>query len=124
MNVTRPRRKPYTEIGIQRLWCARCGERRARYQWQICSDGNQWRPLCERCDVSLNAMVLRFMRFPNTAELINLYRESRRAASIQLRNPRSDRYVKVDRPRGAIVAHKKTPGPYKGVPIARRRPAQ
>jgi hypothetical protein len=40
---------------------------------------------------------------------------------VQLRNPRTDRYVKVDRARGAIVAHKSTPGPFKGVSIARRR---
>lgn len=36
---------------------------------------------------------------------------------VQLRNPRSDRYVKIDRYAGRVVAHKATPGPYKGVPV-------
>jgi hypothetical protein len=36
---------------------------------------------------------------------------------VQLRNPRSDRYVKVDRAHGRILDHKKSPGPYKNVPI-------
>lgn len=40
---------------------------------------------------------------------------------VQLRNPRSDRYVKVDRARGSIVAHKASPGPYLGVPVVRER---
>lgn len=37
---------------------------------------------------------------------------------IQLRNPRSDRYVKIDRSEGKIISHKKSPGPYKNIPIA------
>ncbi len=40
---------------------------------------------------------------------------------VQVRNPRSDRYVKIDRAAGRIVSHKKSEGSYKGVPIARRR---
>lgn len=36
---------------------------------------------------------------------------------VQLRNPRSGRYVKVDRTHGRIVAHKRSDGPYKNVPI-------
>jgi len=38
---------------------------------------------------------------------------------VQVRNPRSGRYVKIDRSAGRIVSHKKSPGPYQGVPIAR-----
>jgi len=45
----------------------------------------------------------------------------KRARFAQLRNPKTGRYVKVDRERGVIIAHKRTKGPYKGVPIARRR---
>ncbi len=38
---------------------------------------------------------------------------------VQVKNPRTDRYVKIDRDAGRIVAHKKTPGPYKNIPVAR-----
>ena len=38
---------------------------------------------------------------------------------VQVKNPRSGRYVKIDRDAGMIVSHKKSAGPYKGVPIAR-----
>jgi hypothetical protein len=37
---------------------------------------------------------------------------------VQLKNPRTGRYVKIDRTQGLIVAHKKSEGPYKNVPIA------
>jgi len=40
---------------------------------------------------------------------------------IQTKNPKSERYVKIDRSAGRILAHKKSPGPYKNVPIARKR---
>jgi hypothetical protein len=40
---------------------------------------------------------------------------------VQVKNPRTDRYVKIDRSAGKIVAHKKSPKPYKGVPVARKR---
>jgi hypothetical protein len=40
---------------------------------------------------------------------------------VQVRNPKTDRYVKIDRDEGKIVSHKKSPGPYKGVPVAGRR---
>jgi len=37
---------------------------------------------------------------------------------VQLRNPKTGLYVKIDKEVGRIVSHKKSPGPYKGVPIA------
>ncbi len=40
---------------------------------------------------------------------------------VQVKNPRTDRYVKIDRSAGKIVSHKKTQGPYKDVPVARKR---
>jgi hypothetical protein len=40
---------------------------------------------------------------------------------VQTKNPKSKRYVKIDRSKGKIVAHKKSTGPYKNVPIARKR---
>lgn len=36
---------------------------------------------------------------------------------VQIRNPRSNRYVKIDKTIGAILSHKKSPGPYKGISI-------
>ena len=40
---------------------------------------------------------------------------------IQTKNPKIDRYVKIERSAGKIIAHKKSHGPYKDVPIARKR---
>jgi hypothetical protein len=42
---------------------------------------------------------------------------------VQIKNPRSGHYVKIDRDRGLIVSHKKSAGPYKNVPIARKKSA-
>lgn len=67
------RKRPYTQIGIRRVKCFRCS-RPAEYQWQVCADGRQYRPLCPRCDVALNALVLRWMRDPEAAEKIARYR--------------------------------------------------
>ena len=36
---------------------------------------------------------------------------------VQLKNPKTQMYVKVDKLKGLIVAHKKTRGPYKGIRI-------
>jgi hypothetical protein len=41
---------------------------------------------------------------------------------VQIKNPRSGHYVKIDRTEGKIIDHKKTEGPYKNVPIARKSP--
>ena len=40
---------------------------------------------------------------------------------VQVKNPKTDRYVKIDRTAGQIVSNKKSSGPYKGVPVARKR---
>jgi hypothetical protein len=40
---------------------------------------------------------------------------------VQVKNPKSGRYVKIDRAKGKIIAHKKSEGPYKNVPIAQMR---
>lgn len=39
---------------------------------------------------------------------------------VQVRSPRTGRYLKIDRTLGLIVAFKKSEGPYKNVPIARK----
>lgn len=58
------RRKPYTEAGIVRLPCFRCGNP-ARFQWSICADGNVQRPLCGPCDADLNTHVLQWAGDPD-----------------------------------------------------------
>jgi len=70
----RPYAKPYTAAGILRTPCIRCSAP-SRYQWQICADGNKWRALCARCDVALNAMVLRWARDPDAATKTAAYRK-------------------------------------------------
>ncbi len=40
---------------------------------------------------------------------------------VQVKNPRTGHYVKIDRDAGKIVSHKKSEGPYKNVPVARKR---
>lgn len=70
------RREPYTEAGIRRLKCVRCGGQ-SRFQWQICSDGNNYRPLCASCDIALNRLVLNWMRHPRSTELADAYAASK-----------------------------------------------
>lgn len=70
---TTRRRKPYTAAGIQRLRCIRCDEQQAVHQWQICADGNNYRPVCADCDVMLNHLVLRFMNHPKPSALMERY---------------------------------------------------
>lgn len=40
---------------------------------------------------------------------------------VQVKNPKTGHYVKIDRSAGKIIAHKKSSGKYKGVPVARKR---
>jgi len=39
---------------------------------------------------------------------------------VQVKNPRTGLYIKIDRTVGIIVAHKTTDRPYKGVPVIKR----
>lgn len=39
---------------------------------------------------------------------------------VQVKNPRSGHFVKIDRAAGKIIDHKKSAGAYKNVPIARK----
>lgn len=68
------RRRPYTVIGLARLPCFRCGGKPSIHQWQLCADGRAYRPLCEKCDVLLNALVLRWMRVKNWRAVMKRYR--------------------------------------------------
>ena len=40
---------------------------------------------------------------------------------VQVKNPKTDRYVKIDRAAGKVMSHKRSKGPYKDVPVARKR---
>ena len=40
---------------------------------------------------------------------------------VQIKNPKTGRYVLVDRDEGRIVESREEPGPYPGVPVARKR---
>lgn len=71
------RTKPYTEIGISRLTCIRCGKK-AQFQWQICSDGNVFRPICVECDIELNRLVLDFFNHPDIDGLMKAYELEKR----------------------------------------------
>lgn len=68
--------KPYTERGIRRLPCYRCGAKPSQQQWQICADGNVYRPACVDCDVALNALVLQFMKVPYALQKIAAYQKA------------------------------------------------
>jgi transposase-like protein len=71
------RRTPYTERGIRRMKCMRCGQP-AVHQWQICADGNTYRPICASCDIELNEMVLRFVHDPEWQQKMIQYAEAQR----------------------------------------------
>ncbi len=46
---------------------------------------------------------------------------SKKRDVVQIKNPRTGRYVKIDRSAGRILSHKKSEGKYKGVPVARKK---
>ena len=39
---------------------------------------------------------------------------------IQILNPKTNRYVKINRKTGSIISYKGTKGPYKGIPIIKK----
>ena len=68
------RTKPYTEIGIKRLKCARCNNK-GYASWQVCADDRIYRPMCLQCDIELNELVLKWMGDPLVEEKMGKYRE-------------------------------------------------
>ena len=42
-------------------------------------------------------------------------------SKIQIKNPKTNRYIKIDREKGSIVDHKKSNGPYKNILIVRNK---
>lgn len=69
------RKHPYTETGIKRLKCLRCGEQ-ASSQWNICSLDGAYFPICRECDIKLNKLVLKFMRFQDWKDKIERYKNN------------------------------------------------
>ena len=69
------RKTPYTEIGIKRIPCFRCGKP-AAFQWQVCADNRLYRPICADCDIELNRLVLEWMNYPNVEIVLSLYESS------------------------------------------------
>jgi len=39
---------------------------------------------------------------------------------VQIQNPKTKRYVKINKKKGIIVSHKKSPGAYKGIRIHKK----
>ncbi len=39
---------------------------------------------------------------------------------VQVKNPKTERYIKIDRALGQIIGEKTTKGPYKNIPVARQ----
>lgn len=70
------RKEPYTEIGIRRMTCARDGcTNKAHAQWQICADGNTYRPICKACDVLMNEVAMTLMFGDRRKKDLAAYRE-------------------------------------------------
>lgn len=40
---------------------------------------------------------------------------------VQTKNPRTGQYLKIDREKGRILGTKKSEGPYKGIPVIKKR---
>lgn len=71
------RRKPYTKEGIKRLKCCVKGcTQRGHASWQVCADGNVFRPICIDHDVELNRMVLAWMGDPDIEAKMEKYEDS------------------------------------------------
>lgn len=79
---TGSRQAPYTERGIRRMACWRCG-RRAWFQWwhRSCAESlardlgsnGHYRPLCVPCDIEQNRLVLTFYADPAAEQMVAAY---------------------------------------------------
>lgn len=72
------RKQPYTQIGISRIPCIKCGKP-SRTQFQICADDRLYRPFCTEHDIELNEMVLRWVWGDAREDDLKRYREKMEA---------------------------------------------
>lgn len=73
------RRKPYTDRGISRVPCAKCGQP-SKYQWSVCAMDGLRAAVCAKCDVELNRMGLNWLLGKEKAKpLIDAYRRKNTA---------------------------------------------
>lgn len=73
------RRQPYTDRGIRRVPCVRCGAPSA-YQWNACANGGLYNGVCAECDIGLNRVALEFMQLPDREALLAAYETKVRGA--------------------------------------------
>ena len=76
--LRKPRKEPYTAIGITRVPCVRCGAPSV-HQWQVCADSRVFRSLCLDCDIALNKLVLQWANDPNWREKCERYEQQERS---------------------------------------------
>ena len=53
------RTKPYTDRGLSRVPCVRCGKP-SEFNWFFCAE-DQWRGMCRPCDEGLNELGLTYV---------------------------------------------------------------
>lgn len=80
------RTNPYTETGIKQVPCFKCGKS-SDQQWQICSLDNEYKGLCQKCDIELNEIVLLFMGIPKHEVNIIIEKYSPKIIEIGYRPP-------------------------------------
>lgn len=71
------RYKEYTHEGRKRVPCSRCGRKPGFSSWQVCALGHTQHVLCKSCDIALNSLVLRWMKWPNHEQIAKAYRKDR-----------------------------------------------
>ena len=59
----------------------------------------------------------------NSGHFVGVGMAETKKSVVQVKNPKTQRYVKIDRSAGKIVSHKRSSGPYKGIPVARKKAA-
>lgn len=65
------RRRPYTERGISRVPCVKCGAP-SKYQWRICST-DAWTAVCRRHDIEVNRKIARWAFGSDAEPLLKRY---------------------------------------------------
>lgn len=73
-NWASQRKHPYTALGLSRLKCIAC-DQPAVAQFQVCADGNVYRPVCSEHDRQINSAVLCLMGHPDVDTVMREYME-------------------------------------------------